>query len=164
MSYNKSLLEFSKKELEKINLQDTEIGNNILDLLQNLSELCGSNKQLMQDIANTIPQLIELKPIAPITEDDFIEQEETNEIGSEMIERCSRCSHVYRGKDGKYYDDRYYTFKFRNAPKSDKMYIYQGERSSKQQITLPYLPQERTIYLEDDDQGTFFHDFVSSSH
>jgi hypothetical protein len=163
MSYTKSLLEFSKKELEKINLQDTEIGNNILDLLQNLSELCGSNKQLMQDIAGAIPQLIELKPIAPITEEDFIQQEETNEIGSEMIERCPRYRHVYRGKDGKYYDDRYYTFRFKNSPKSDKMYIYHGSRSSKQQITLPYLPQERTIYLEDDSQGNFFHNFVSSS-
>lgn len=164
MPYKNKLLEFSEKELEHLNFHDTRVSRDIMSLLENLDNLCGSNKKLMLNIVSMLPRLIELQPIAPITENDFEKDEKTNEVGSEIREQCTRSPHIYRGKDGKYYDDRYYTFKFSSANPNDKMFIYQNGRSSKKEIDLPYMPEERVIYLDDnDDQGNFFHDVVSSS-
>jgi hypothetical protein len=87
----------------------------------------------MKTVTNYTEKLIDKKPIAPITEEDF------DEDG-----RCIRYEYIYRASDGKYYNDRAIAFK----KGLSTQYIYQGQRRSKQGIGLPYVPSEEIQVLD----------------
>jgi hypothetical protein len=87
----------------------------------------------MKTITNYVEQLIDKKPIAAITEADF-----------DQDGRCVRYEYIYRASDGKYYNDRAVVFK--NGMSTQ--YIYQGERRSKREITLPYILREEVVALD----------------
>jgi hypothetical protein len=128
-----SVLEHSQRELELLGLNHVGIHTVVIEFIKGLHAKLGNQPGAMKTITNYVEQLIDKKPIAPITEEDF------DEDG-----RCARYEYIYRAKDGKYYNDRAVVFK--NGVSTQ--YIYQGERRSKREITLPYVLREEVVALD----------------
>lgn len=103
-----------------------------------LCELTNSNTRTMVHFTRVLEQLIEMRPLSAITETDF--DTETN--------RCTRRSSVYRADDGMYYDDQAVVYHIKNRPDLGPMFIYQGTRSSKRRIELPYIVNPQVVYLD----------------
>ena len=141
--FKKHLKEFAQKELELSGFDQTDFGKTTLTLLDNLADLSKEDPARMKDLLNLISRLIDKKVIAPLTEDDF---PETNDQFPEA--RCQRYPYAYRTLDGKYWDDRAIAFQLVDEPNSNKMYLYQSENKSKQEIKLPYYPVETIKVIE----------------
>jgi len=122
-----SVIEHTKRELELLGLNHIGLDATVVDFIKGLHEKLGNQPGAMKSITNYVEQLIDKKPIAPITEADF------DEDG-----RCTRYEYIYRASDGRYYNDRAVVFK--NG--LDSRYIYQGQNRSKREISLPYIPSE----------------------
>ena len=99
----------------------------VLDFIKGLHENLGNQPGAMKSIVKYVEQLIDKKPVAPITETDF-----------DQDGRCKRYEYIYRAADGRYYNDRAVVFKNR----LDSQYIYQGQNRSKREISLPYVLSE----------------------
>jgi hypothetical protein len=128
-----SVLEYSKTELELLGLNHVGLDTVVIDFIKGLHTKLGNQPGTMRTITKYVEQLIDKKPIAPITEEDF------DEDG-----RCIRYEYIYRASDGKYYNDRAIAFK----KGLSTQYIYQGQRRSKQGIGLPYVPSEEIQVLD----------------
>jgi hypothetical protein len=98
----------------------------VIEFIKGLHAKLGNQPGAMKTITDYVEQLIDKKPIAPITEADF------DEDG-----RCARYEYIY-------YNDRAVVFK--NGMSTQ--YIYQGERRSKREITLPYVLREEVVALD----------------
>jgi hypothetical protein len=105
----------------------------VLGFLKSLHEKLGNQPGAMKSVVNYVEQLIDKKPIAPITEADF-----------DQDGRCARYEYIYRAADGKYYNDRAVVFK----KGLDSQYIYQGQNRSKREIILPYILREDVVALD----------------
>jgi hypothetical protein len=88
----------------------------------------------MKSILKNIQDLIDKKPIALITEKDFVD------------DRCTRYEYIYKAQNGRYYNDRAVVFK-KSYDDPSSQYVYQGQHRSKQEITLPYFLHEETVLL-----------------
>lgn len=139
MDFKQHLREYAERELELIGFMETEFGETCLKFLEDLAEISGDNPDTMKTVLEMIPRLIDKKPLSPITENDFEIETHTQGDRTIEIERCTRYPHLYK-KDGKYWDDR--AIAFQREDSDQKMYIYQSSLSSKQEIELPYFPQE----------------------
>ena len=128
-----SVIEHTKRELKLLGLDHVGIEHVVLHIIKNLHTKLGNQPGTMRTITKYVEQLIDKKPIAPITEEDF------DEDG-----RCIRYEYIYRASDGKYYNDRAIAFK----KGLSTQYIYQGQRRSKQEIALPYVPSEEIQVLD----------------
>lgn len=146
MTFKISLNKFAEKELELSGFIETEFGEKVLELLDKLADISNNDPDTMIHLCSILPRLVNRMPLAPITEDDF--ELETHRAGDRNVEifRCTRYPHVYK-MDGKYYDDRAIAFRLANSADTDRMYIYQAGNSSKQEITLPYFPNEEVRVL-----------------
>jgi hypothetical protein len=122
-----SVIEHTKRELELLGLNHIGLDATVVDFIKGLHEKLGNQPGAMKSIVKYVEQLIDKKPIAPITETDF------DEDG-----RCKRCEYIYRASDGRYYNDRAVVFK--NG--LDSQYVYQGQNRSKREISLPYVLSE----------------------
>jgi len=62
------------------------------------------------------------------------------------FDQTVRYPYIYKAQDGKYYNDRAAIFK---KSYDDPMYecIYQGQNSSKCEITLPYVLRDETFII-----------------
>jgi hypothetical protein len=121
-----SVLEHSQRELELLGLDHVGLDLVVTDFIKGLHAKLGNQPSVMKSVVKYVEQLIDKKPIAPITEEDFDQEG-----------RCARYEYIYRASDGKYYNDRAVAFGDGNQ------YIYQGQRSSKMEITLPYVHTTR---------------------
>jgi hypothetical protein len=128
-----SVIEHTKRELELLGLNHIGLDATVVDFIKGLHGKLGNQSGAMKSIVKYVEQLIDKKPIAPITETDF------DEDG-----RCTRYEYIYRASDGRYYNDRAVVFK--NG--LDSQYIYQGENRSKREISLPYVPSEEIQVLD----------------
>ena len=128
-----SVIEHTKRELKLLGLDHVGIDTVVVDFIEGLHAKLGNQPGVMKTVTNYTEKLIDKKPIAPITEEDF------DEDG-----RCIRCEYIYRASDGKYYNDRAIAFK----KGLSTQYIYQGQRRSKQGIGLPYVPSEEIQVLD----------------
>lgn len=128
-----SVIEHTKRELKLLGLDHVGIDTVVVDFIEGLHAKLGNQPGVMKTITNYTEKLIDKKPIAPITEEDF------DEDG-----RCIRYEYIYRASDGKYYNDRAIAFK----KGLSTQYIYQGQRRSKQEIGLPYVPSEEIQVLD----------------
>jgi len=128
-----SVIEHTKRELKLLGLDHVGIDTVVVDFIEGLHAKLGNQPGVMKTVTKYVEQLIDKKPIAPITEEDF------DEDG-----RCIRCEYIYRASDGKYYNDRAIAFK----KGLSTQYIYQGQRRSKQEIALPYVPSEEIQVLD----------------
>lgn len=128
------VIKHSESELELLGLHHTPLGPATLNFIKELHGTLGNQPALMKIIVKQVVDLIDKKPLAPITEEHFV-----NDI-------CTRYPYVYKSPDGRYYNDRAIVFK-KSYDDLDSQYIYQGERTSKQEITLPYTLREETVIL-----------------
>jgi hypothetical protein len=147
MSFIESLKEFASKELELTGFNQTNFGKDVLSILENSAELCHNDPESMKNLIGLILRLIDRIPIAPITEDDFDSSVHDTE-GKSSIARCERSSYVYQTPDGKYWDDRAVAFRYSDESETNKMYLYSEARNSKQEIELPYYPNETIIVID----------------
>jgi len=132
-----SVIEHTKRELKLLGLDHVGIDTVVVDFIEGLHAKLGNQPGVMKTVTNYTEKLIDKKPIAPITEEDF------DEDG-----RCIRYEYIYRASDGKYYNDRAIAFK----KGLGTQYIYQGQRRSKQEISLPYVPSEEIQVLDSSSQ------------
>jgi hypothetical protein len=128
------VLKHSETELELLGLDQTPLGPSIITFIKELHGTLGNQPSLMKSVTKQVGDLIDKKPLAPITEKDFVD------------DRCVRCEYIYKAQDGKYYNDRAVVFK-RSYDDLSSQYIYQGQHRSKQEITLPYVLREEVVLL-----------------
>jgi len=140
--FKRYLREYAERELELTGFMQAPFGEACLDFLEKLADVAGNDPESMKQVAAIIPRLIDKQPLSAITEADF--ETETHTEGDRSVEilRCTRYPYLYK-QDGKYWDDRAVAFRKADSAESDRMYIYQSGNSSKQEVELPYFPQER---------------------
>tara|TARA_Y100000389_G_scaffold101014_1_gene97776 strand:- start:392 stop:793 length:402 start_codon:yes stop_codon:yes gene_type:complete len=125
------VLKHSETELKLLGFDQTSLGPAIITFIKELHGVLGNQPSIMKSITKQVGDLIDKKPIALITEKDFVD------------DRCVRYPYIYKAQDGKYYNDRAVVFKKGN----DIQYVYQGQHRSKQEITLPCILQEEIILI-----------------
>ena len=128
------VLKHSETELKLLGLDQTPLGPAVTTFIKELHGTLGNQPGLMKSLLTQVGDLIDKKPLAPITEKDFVD------------DRCVRYPYIYKAQDGRYYNDRAVVFKKTYDDPSSK-YIYQGQRRSKQEITLPYVLREEIILI-----------------
>jgi len=126
-----SILQYSENEMKLLNFDKNGLSDVIIKFIKELHGHVGNQPVIMKSILKNIQDLIDKKPIALITEKDFVD------------DICTRYEYIYKAQNGRYYNDRAVVFKKGN----DTQYIYQGQNRSKQEITLPYFLHEETILL-----------------
>jgi len=127
------VLKHSETELKLLGLDQTPLGPAVTTFIKELHGTLGNKPGLMKSLLTQVGDLIDKKPLAPITEKDFVD------------DRCVRYPYIYKSGE-KYYNDRAVVFKKSYDDPSSK-YIYQGQRRSKQEITLPYVLREDVLLL-----------------
>lgn len=125
-----SVLKHSETELKLLGLDQTPLGPAITTFIKELHGTLGNQPSVMKSVIKQVTDLIDKKPLAPITEEDFVD------------DRCVRYPYIYKSGE-KYYNDRAVVFKKGN----DIQYVYQGQHRSKQEITLPYVLCEEVFLL-----------------
>ena len=126
-----SILQYSENEMRLLNFDKNGLSDVIIKFIKELHGHVGNQPVIMKSILKNIKDLIDKKPIALITEKDFVD------------DICTRYEYIYKAQNGRYYNDRAVVFKKGN----DTQYIYQGQNRSKQEITLPYFLHEETVLL-----------------
>ena len=144
------LIEYATKELELIGFDKCGLGETIITFLEQSSTICSNDLASMKQLASMFDRLIDKLPLSPITEDDFYDEVYEEQNNAVTFKRTKRYPHIYQDTDGKYYDDRAYAFRLPGANLNDKIYMYQNGFNSKQEITLPYFPNEQIIDLPKD--------------
>ena len=128
------VLKHSETELKLLGLDQTPLGPAIITFIKELHGTLGNQPVIMKSILKNIQDLIDKKPIALITEKDFVD------------DRCTRYEYIYKAQDGRYYNDRAVVFK-KSYDDPSSQYVYQGQHRSKQEITLPYVVREEVVLL-----------------
>ena len=126
-----SILQYSENEMKLLNFDKNGLSDVIIKFIKELHGHVGNQPVIMKSILKNIQDLIDKKPIALITEKDFVD------------DRCTRYEYIYKAQDGRYYNDRAVVFKKGN----DIQYMYECQRCSKQEITLPYVLREEVVLL-----------------
>ena len=126
------VVKYSETELKLLGLDQTPIGPAITTFIKELHGTLGNQPGLLKSITKQVGDLIDKKPLAPITEEDFVD------------DKCTRYEYIYKAQDGKYYNDRAVVFK-KSYDDPNSQYIYQGQMRSKQEITLPYILREEIV-------------------
>ena len=124
------VVKYSETELKLLGLDQTPIGPAIIEFITKLHGTLGNQPGLMKSVFKQVGDLIDKKPLAPISEKDFVD------------DRCVRYPYIYKSGE-KYYNDRAVVFK----KGSDTQYVYQGQRRSKREITLPYVLLEEIVLI-----------------
>jgi len=150
MTFIDHLIKYAENELKLIGFDQTPVGETMLEFLKNSAELSKNDLATMTELSGMLTRLINRQPISPITESDFVSETYTENSNTVEIMRCTRYPYLYRMPDGKYYDDRAVAFRYADSNSNDKMYLYQSEKGSKQEVTLPYYPNEELRILVQD--------------
>lgn len=151
MTFIEHLLEYARKELKITNFDQSELGNTILNFLEQSAKITNNDTDAMKQLVNMLVLLVEQRPISPITEDDVDEEIPLGNDSDEKMWRCSRYEHLYKTADGKYWDDRAIAFKFHDSAELDRIFLYQPTYNSKQEVTLPYYPSCQIKVINRDD-------------
>ena len=125
------VVKYSETELKLLGFDQTPLGPAIITFIKELHGVLGNQPSTMKSVTKQVGDLIDKKPIALITEKDFVD------------DRCVRYPYIYKDQDGKYYNDRAVVFKKGN----DIQYVYEGQHRSKQEITLPYFLREEIVLI-----------------
>ena len=147
MTFKQHLRQYAEHELELIGFMESEFGAACLEFLEKCADVAGSDPESMKRVCEIIPRLIDRRPLTAITENDFEAETYTEGDRSVEILRCTRYLYLYK-MDGKYYDDRAVAFRREDSAETDRMYIYQCGNSSKQEVELPYFPNEDVRTLD----------------
>jgi hypothetical protein len=148
-NYREYLLEYAKREFDIANFDHTELSKSMLNFLEEAAEFTNNEPHLIKQLVNILNLLVDNFPIVPITEDDFVEEFYQKENETEYkIWRCTRYKYVYRTEDGRYWNDRAIGFRLKGSSETDIMYTSQGGINSKQEIQLPYYPEQKIIIVD----------------
>jgi hypothetical protein len=148
------ILENAQRELSLANFDKQPIASSTLAFLKDLCEMTKCQPNAMIHFTHVLQHLINMKPITPITTNDFEPQEVNAGNGSTVTRHvCTRWSSIYKADDGKYYDDQAVIFRVKNLPDLGSMCIYQGSLSSKKEITLPYVVDPQVVELTEEEAG-----------
>ena len=128
------VVNYSETELKLLGLDQTPIGPAIITFIKELHGVLGNQPGIMKSLLKQVGELIYKKPIALITEEDFVN------------DRCVRYPYIYKDQDGRYYNDRAVVFK-KSYDDPNSQYVYQGQERSKEEITLPYTLRERIVLI-----------------
>lgn len=128
-----NVIKHSETELHLLGLDQTNLGPLVIDFIKNLHQTLGNQPTAMKSILKTTADLVDQKPVAVITEADFVD------------DRCMRCPYIYKSEE-KYYNDRAVVFK-KSYDDLNSQYLYQGQKRSKQEITLPYVLREEIVLV-----------------
>lgn len=148
MQFTQYLKKYAQDELQRIGFMESDFGETFLNFLDKCATISGNDKDTMKNICSMLIRTIDNQPLSPITEDDFEVEFSDEESKRSVVERCTRYPFVYK-LDGKYWDDRAVVF-VREGNLTDKMYLYQSSLSSKQEVKLPYYPQQQIHVLAQD--------------
>ena len=129
-----SILQYSENEMKLLNFDKNGLSDVIIKFIKELHGHVGNQPVIMKSILKNIQDLIDKKPIALITEKDFVD------------DICTRYEYIYKAQNGRYYNDRAVVFK-KSYDDPSSQYVYQGQHRSKQEITLPYFLHEETVLL-----------------
>ena len=143
------ILEYAQRELSLANFDNHPIASSTLTFIKDICGMTNCDPKAMTHFTHVLQQLIAMKPITPITENDF----DLQEIETVTRHVCTRWSSIYKADDGKYYDDQAVIFRVKNRPDLGSMCIYQGSLSSKKEITLPYVVDPQVIELTEEAAG-----------
>jgi hypothetical protein len=124
------VVKYSETELKLLGLDQTPIGPAIIEFITKLHGTLGNQPGLMKSVIKQVGDLIDKKPLAPISEKDFVD------------DKCTRCSYIYKSQ-GRYYNDQAVVFK---KSYDDPNSQYRGG-PSKQEITLPYVLREEIVLI-----------------
>jgi len=127
------VLKHSETELKLLGLDQTPLGPAVTTFIKELHGTLGNKPGLMKSLLTQVGDLIDKKPLAPITEKDFVD------------DRCVRYPYIYKSGE-KYYNDRAVVFK-KSYDDPSSQYVYQGQHRSKQEITLPYVLREEVVLI-----------------
>ena len=128
------IVKHAETELHLLGLDQTKLGPLILGFTKDLHGTLGNQPNAMKSILRMMIHLIDQRPVAPITEADFVD------------DKCTRYSYIYKSEDGRYYNDRAVVFK-KSYDDPSSQYMYQGQQRSKQEITLPYVLHEEIVLI-----------------
>jgi len=128
------VVKYSETELKLLGFDQTPLGPAIITFIKELHGTLGNQPGLMKSVIKQVRDLIDKKPIALITEEDFVD------------DRCVRYPYIYKAQDGKYYNDRAVVFK-KSYDDPSSQYVYQGQHRSKREIALPYVLREEVVLL-----------------
>jgi hypothetical protein len=124
------VVKYSETELELLGLDQTPLGPAITTFIKELHGTLGNQPGVMKSVLKQVGDLIDKKPLAPITEKDFVD------------DRCVRYPYIYKSGE-KYYNDRAVVFK-KSYDDPSSQYI---GGPSKQEITLPYVLREEVVLI-----------------
>ena len=127
------VLKHSETELKLLGLDQTTLGPAVTTFIKELHGTLGNQPGLMKSLLKQVGDLIDKKPLAPITEKDFVD------------DRCVRYPYIYKSGE-KYYNDRAVVF-MKSYDDPSSQYVYQGQHRSKQEITLPYVLREEVVLI-----------------
>ena len=127
------VVKYSETELKLLGFDQTPLGPAIITFIKELHGVLGNQPSIMKSVTKQVGDLIDKKPIALITEEDFVD------------DRCVRYPYIYKSGE-KYYNDRAVVFK-KSYDDPNLQYVYQGQNSSKREITLPYVLCEEVFLL-----------------
>ena len=127
------VVKYSETELKLLGFDQTPLGPAIITFIKELHGTLGNQPSIMKSLLKQVGDLIDKKPIALITEKDFVD------------DRCVRYPYIYKSGE-KYYNDRAVVFK-KSYDDPSSQYIYQGQQRSKQEITLPYVLREDIVLI-----------------
>lgn len=148
------ILKYAERELKFAKLDKHPISCSTLTFIKDLCDMTKCEPNAMTHYIHVLQRLIEIKPITPITEDDFEPQSIDIGNGNTVIRYiCTRWSTIYKDTDGYYYDDQAVIFRVKNQPKLGSMCIYQGLLNSKKQIKLPYVIDPQIVELTEEEAG-----------
>ena len=128
------VVKYSETELKLLGFDQTPLGPAIITFIKELHGTLGNQPGLMKSVIKQVRDLIDKKPIALITEEDFVD------------DKCIRYPYIYKAQDGKYYNDRAVVFK-KSYDDPSSQYVYQGQHRSKREIALPYVLREEVVLL-----------------
>jgi len=139
-------LKHCEHELELINLKDTDIGKSVLEFCKQMHMVGKGDKFIFDSFVNMVNRLIELKPLSPLQKEEMIEVELSDAGKPYKQLRHPRYFFVHHEENvDKYYDDRAIAFISKDGK---KLYMSNGEHKSVQEITFPYYPEEKLVYLD----------------
>lgn len=129
-------LQFVKNELALAGLEGTEFANSIVNFIKSMLLNSSCDVAIIEHNMMMVNRLLNDLPITPLNEKDFTPTDD----GFNLL-RTSRYGYAYKDVDGNWYDDRAVAY----IRQGNKVYVYDGETSSKKKITLPYYPDEVVI-------------------
>ena len=147
--FKKHLLEYAERELRLIGFMQIQFGPVCLEFLEKCADVTESNPEVMKQICEILPRLVDLQLLSPVTEKDFALHEDIEGDKKAGILRCVRYPYLYKTPDGKYWNDRAIAFRYNDSNENDLMYLYQSGNSSKQQVELPYYPETKIVTLDE---------------